>query len=69
MKNDFFSKADNRAADQRICFRYIDSTIPLLFKSEIPSLLQSSVAVQACVCRTWSETPKTGGDEAQFMHG
>ena len=28
----------NREADQRLCFRYIDSTIPLLFKSEISSL-------------------------------
>ena len=28
----------NREADQRLCFRYIDSTIPLLSKSEIPSL-------------------------------
>ena len=25
----------NRAADQRLCFRYIDSTIPLLYNSEI----------------------------------
>ena len=28
----------NRAADQRLCFRYIDSAIPLLSKSEIGSL-------------------------------
>ena len=28
----------NRAADQRICFGYIDCTIPLLPKSEISSL-------------------------------
>ena len=27
----------NREADQRLCFRYIDSTIPLLPKSEILS--------------------------------
>ena len=25
----------DREADQRLCFRYMDSTIPLLFKSEI----------------------------------
>ena len=37
-------------ADQRLCFRYIDSTtIPLLSKS-------SSVAVQPCLCLTRSET-------------
>ena len=28
----------NREADQRLCFRYMDSTIPLLSKSEISSL-------------------------------
>ena len=28
----------NRVADQRLCFRYIDSTIPLLSKSKISSL-------------------------------
>ena len=26
----------NRETNQRRCFRYIDSTIPLLFKSQIP---------------------------------
>ena len=28
----------NREADHRLCFRYTDSTIPLLPKSEISSL-------------------------------
>ena len=28
----------NREADQRLCFRYTDTTIPLLSKSEILSL-------------------------------
>ena len=28
----------NRTTDQRLCFRYMDSTIPLLPKSEISSL-------------------------------
>ena len=37
-----------RRADQRLCFCYIDSSIPLLPRSENSSL----------VC-TWSETPKT----------
>ena len=50
----------NREADQHLCFRYTDSTIPLLPKSEISSLQPSSVAVQPSLCRTWSETPKTG---------
>ena len=35
-----------READQRLCFRYIGSAIPLLFKFEISSLWPSSVAVQ-----------------------
>ena len=46
----------NRKADQRLCFRYIDSTIPLLSKSEISSLWPSFVAVQSGLFRTWSET-------------
>ena len=40
--------------------RCIDSTIPLLPKIKISSLLPSSVAVQPGLCRTLSETPKTG---------
>ena len=50
----------NREADQRLCFRYTDSIIPLLSKSEISNLYSSSVVVQPGLCRTWSETPKTG---------
>ena len=49
-----------RTADQRLCFRYTDSTIPLLPVSEISSLKLSSVAAQPSLCRTWLETPKTG---------
>ena len=50
----------NREADQRLCFRYSESTIPLLPKSEISSLQPSSVAEQPGLCRTWAETPKIG---------
>ena len=50
----------NREADQRLCFRYIDSTIPLLPKYEMLSLWPSSVAVQPVLCQTWSKTLKTG---------
>ena len=50
----------NCAADQRLCFRFSDSTIPLLLKSEISSLKPSSEAVQPGLCVTWSETLKTG---------
>ena len=45
-------------ADQRLCFHYIDSTIPLLPKSEISSLQPSSVAVQPSLFQTWSESRK-----------
>ena len=50
----------NHEADQRLCFRNTDSTIPLLHKTEISSLKLSSVAAQPGLCRTCSETPKTG---------
>ena len=50
----------NRAADQHLCSRYIDSAIPLLSKSEVSSIKSSSVVVQLGLCRTWSETRKTG---------
>ena len=46
----------NREADQHHCFRYTDSTIPLLFKSEISSFQLASVTVQLGLCRTCSET-------------
>ena len=44
----------NRAVDLCLCFRYIDSTFPLLPKSEISILKPSSVAVQPGLCLTWS---------------
>ena len=45
----------NREAHQGLCFRYTDSSIPLLPLSEISSILPSSVAVQPGLCRTRSE--------------
>ena len=47
-------------ADQRLSFRYIASTIPLLPKYKISSFWMSSVAVQPGSCETWSEILKTG---------
>ena len=41
-------------ADQRLCFRCTDNTIPLLSKSKMSSLYPSSVTVQPGLCRTWS---------------
>ena len=39
---------DNRTADQQLCFRYIDSTIPLLPKSEFfkPLIISSGCAAR-----------------------
>ena len=50
----------NCTADQRICFRYTTSTIPLLLQSEISSFKPSSVTVQAGLCWTWSESQIVG---------
>ena len=46
----------NREADQRLCFRYTDSTFYRLFKTEISSFQSASVTVQPDLCRTCSET-------------
>ena len=45
----------NHEADQRLCFRYTDSTIPLVSKSEISGVQPSSVTAQPGLCGTWSE--------------
>ena len=50
----------NLEADQHLCFRYIDSTFPLLPKYEISILEPSCVVVQPGLCGTRSETLKTG---------
>ena len=42
--------------DQHLCFRSIDSMMPLLSKSEISNFKQFSVALQPGLCRTGSET-------------
>ena len=39
MKKNADQLRGNRKADQRLCFHYIDSTIPLISKSEISSLV------------------------------
>ena len=45
----------DREADQRLCFRYTDSTIPLLPIPEISSLYAFSVTAQPGLCQTWSK--------------
>ena len=50
----------NCEADQRLCFRYTDSTISLLLKSEISSFWPASVTAQPGLCQTWSEPQIVG---------
>ena len=50
----------NCEADQHLCFRYSDSTVPLLLISEISSFYLFSVTVQVGLCQTWSETQIVG---------
>ena len=61
----------NREADQRLCFRYSDSTITL--KSEISSFYLFSVLVLAGLCRTCPETTllvfPRGGSYCFFITG
>ena len=58
-KVQIYQLCSNRADDQPLCFRYIDSLYNP-FTSEISSLLSSSVAVQPGLCLIRSEIPKTG---------
>ena len=68
MRNPAFCLCENKdAADQRLCFHYMDSTIPLLSKSEISSLWPFSACLQPGLCRTWSETSKFSHNEAQVL--
>ena len=53
----------NREADQRLCFPYADSTMPLLPTSEISSLQPSSIGIQPGLCGTLPENP-----EDRFSH-
>ena len=46
----------NSEADQCLCFRYSDSTIPPLLNSKISSFQLFSVLVQVGLCWTCSET-------------
>ena len=57
MKKLFLPYANNKGA---FVVRCLDSIIHLLAKSEIWRLLSASVARQAGLSLTWSQTPKTG---------
>ena len=47
----------NCTADQRLCFRYIDSMVPFLSIAKHSKVLAFS---GLCTGRVWSETPNTG---------
>ena len=51
-----YKNKDADQADQRLCFCYRVSTIPLLSKSKISSLPPSSVLVHLSLSLTWLET-------------
>ena len=53
----------NHATDQRLCFHYIDSTIPLLPKSEIYKFLAIF-----CHCTAWFVSDLVGNPKDRFSH-
>ena len=55
----------NREADQRLCFRYIDRTIPPLPKSEFSSLQPSAVTAQPSL---FDVSDLVGNPEDRFSH-
>ena len=57
-----------RATNQHLCFRYLDSIIPLLSKSKISGLEQFSVIVHPSLCQTCLETQKTGFLTMQLIY-
>ena len=57
----------NREADQRLCFRYIDSMIPLLSKSEISSLSSFSQVTRTTLKSGQSSNFRQIGPTAQEL--
>ena len=53
----------NRLADQRLCFRYTDSTIPLL--SESKNFKPLGIF---CGCTAWFVSDLVGNPEDRFSH-
>ena len=59
--------ADMLRANLRLCIRYIASTIPILSKSKISSLLPSPVTVQPGFCWKPRRSISSEYDEAHFV--
>ena len=55
----------NREADQRLCFRYLDSTIPLLPSSYIRNFKPLAIL---CGCTAWFVWGLVGNTEDRFSH-
>ena len=63
----------NREADQRLCFRYIDYTIPLLPKYKILRFEPPSLTELPDLCRIWDCTARfvsdlVGNPDDRFSH-
>ena len=56
-------------SDQRLCFRCLDSVMSLVSVTKLSSLMLASVAEQASLSLTWSETPEDtfSDDEAHIL--
>ena len=53
----------NREADQRLCFRYVDSTIPL-----IPKIRNFESLAVLCGSIAWFVSDLVGNPEDRFSH-
>ena len=76
MRKPVYAICNNKGADQHahprslistFVVRCLDSIIPLVSISETSSLYLASVAAQAGLCLTWSQTLKTGFLMTRFI--
>ena len=58
----------NCTADQRLCFRHKDTTIPLLLMSKFSRFLLYAVTVHSGLCRTCSESQIVGFLMHRFIY-
>ena len=64
MRKPFFCICENKDADQRLCFRYMDSTIPLL-PIKIRNFKPPAIF---CGCTAWFMSDLVGNPEDRFSH-
>ena len=58
------SASQYREADQRLCFRYMEGTIPLLSKF----IRNFKPLAIFCICTTWFVSDLVGNPEDRFFH-